>query len=106
LITFSPEFAAALAIQGTVNSGDAVMFSYIGLAAGDLSSGFISQAVRSRKKVVFGFILITLAVVIFYLYGPISSATGFYALRWAGNRSLTGWTFDGGHWAVGIALDR
>ncbi|HAC23567.1 MAG TPA: MFS transporter [Cytophagales bacterium] len=97
LITFSPEFAAALAIQGTVNSGDAVMFSYIGLAAGDLSSGFISQAVRSRKKVVSGFILITLAVVIFYLYGPISSATGFYAVCFALG-------FGVGYWALFVTV--
>lgn len=97
LITFSPEFAAALAIQGTVNSGDAVMFSYIGLAAGDLSSGFISQAVRSRKKVVSGFILITLAVVIFYLYGPIGSATGFYMVCFALG-------FGVGYWALFVTV--
>lgn len=97
LITFSPEFAAALAIQGTVNSGDAVMFSYIGLAAGDLSSGFISQAVRSRKKVVSGFILITLAVVVFYLYGPIGSATGFYAVCFALG-------FGVGYWALFVTV--
>ena len=97
LITFSPEFAAALAIQGTVNSGDAVMFSYIGLAAGDLSSGFISQAVRSRKKVVSGFILITLAVVIFYLYGPISTANGFYLTCFALG-------FGVGYWALFVTV--
>lgn len=97
LITFSPEFAAALAIQGTVNSGDAVMFSYIGLAAGDLSSGFISQAVRSRKKVVSGFILITLAVVIYYLYGPISSATSFYMVCFALG-------FGVGYWALFVTV--
>ncbi|MFN5170810.1 MAG: MFS transporter [Cyclobacteriaceae bacterium] len=97
LITFSPEFAAALAIQGTVNSGDAVMFSYIGLAAGDLSSGFISQAVRSRKKVVSGFILITLAVVVFYLYGPISTANGFYLTCFALG-------FGVGYWALFVTV--
>src|SRR5204862_1439871 len=52
LITFSPEFARALHIDGAVVAGDAVMYSYIGLAVGDLSSGLISQAIGSRKKVV------------------------------------------------------
>ena len=37
LITFSPEFAKAMNISGVV-AGDAVMFSYIGLACGDMTS--------------------------------------------------------------------
>jgi putative MFS transporter len=78
LITFSPEFAKAMSITGVV-AGDAVMFSYIGLAAGDLASGFISQALRSRKKTVFGFILLTMTFIITYLYWPFQSSSGFYA---------------------------
>lgn len=78
LITFSPEFAKALAISGTVGAGDAVMFSYIGLAVGDLSSGSISQIIGSRKKIVAIFILLTMAFVIFYLYLPIKTVGFFY----------------------------
>jgi MFS family permease len=77
LITFSPEFAKAMNIGGVV-AGDAVMFSYIGLAAGDMLSGFSSQVVRSRKKTVFVFILLTLVFIIIYLYWPFSNSTGFY----------------------------
>lgn len=77
LITFSPEFAKAMHITGVV-AGDAVMFSYIGLAAGDLISGFASQVVRSRKKTVFVFILLTLVFIIAYLYWPFTTSTGFY----------------------------
>jgi len=77
LITFSPEFAKAMSITGVV-AGDAVMYSYIGLAAGDLLSGFASQAIRSRKKTVFVFILLTLIFIITYLYWPFETASGFY----------------------------
>jgi len=77
LITFSPEFAKAMNITGVV-AGDAVMFSYIGLAAGDLTSGFASQVVRSRKKTVFVFILLTLLFIIVYLYWPFTNSTSFY----------------------------
>jgi putative MFS transporter len=77
LITFSPEFAKAMNITGVV-AGDAVMYSYIGLAAGDLLSGFASQAVRSRKKTVFVFILLTLIFITTYLYWPFANSTGFY----------------------------
>ena len=66
LITFSPEFAKALEITGAVGAGDAVMFSYMGLAVGDLSSGFISQVVGSRKKIVAIYILLTMVFVVFY----------------------------------------
>jgi MFS transporter, putative metabolite:H+ symporter len=54
------------------------MFSYIGLAAGDLISGFASQAVRSRKKTVFVFILLTLIFITTYLYWPFANSKGFY----------------------------
>jgi hypothetical protein len=78
LITFSPEFAAALHVDGTVVAGDAVMFSYIGLAVGDLSSGLISQFLESRKKVVRMFIYLTLATMLLYLFTPGRSVAAFY----------------------------
>ena len=78
LITFSPEFAKALHISGTIAAGDAVMYSYIGLAVGDLSSGLISQAMQSRKKVVLFYIFLTLAVILLYLFTPGRSVFYFY----------------------------
>ena len=78
LITFSPEFAKALHIDGKIAAGDAVMYSYIGLAVGDLSSGLISQFMKSRKKVVLLFIYITLAVIGLYLFTPGRSVNQFY----------------------------
>jgi putative MFS transporter len=78
LITFSPEFAKALNIDGTITAGDAVMFSYIGLAVGDLSSGLISQLIGSRKKIVAVYILLTLAFVLFFLFLPVKTLGFFY----------------------------
>src|SRR5258706_1550177 len=97
LITFSPEFAAKLGVDGKVIAGDAVMYSYIGLAAGGLLSGVISQALRSRRKVVFAFILTTLAVVIHYIYLPFHSTTYFYIACF----SLGVGT---GYWAIFITI--
>ncbi len=59
LVTFSPEFAKALNISGPVKAAYAVLFVYLGLTLGDLMSGLISQRLRSRKKVVFGFLVTT-----------------------------------------------
>ena len=66
LVTFSPEFAKALKIVGTVNAAHAVAFAYLGITFGGFASGFFSQQLRSRKKVVFAFILFTLACMAVY----------------------------------------
>jgi putative MFS transporter len=97
LITFSPEFATALSIQGTVLAGNAVMFSYLGLAAGDLVSGIGSQLIQSRKKVVMIFILMALATVVFYLYMPIRTSSFFYVACF-----LLG--FGVGYWALFVTI--
>jgi MFS family permease len=78
LVTFSPEFASVMQISGVVSAGDAVMFSYIGLAVGDLISGVSSQIVGSRKKIVKLFILLTLGFVVFYLFMPVKTSAFFY----------------------------
>ncbi|HNT49799.1 MAG TPA: MFS transporter [Cyclobacteriaceae bacterium] len=96
LITFSPEFAKAMNITGVV-AGDAVMFSYIGLAAGDMSSGLLSQIIRSRTRAVFLFILLTLVFILIYLYAPISNSIQFYVICF-----LLG--FGIGYWALFVTI--
>jgi len=92
LITFSPEFATALGISGPVTAGNAVMFCYLGLVFGDLSSGLLSQFLKSRKKAVLTFMLLTVgAVAVFFLQGPatprffygVCAALGFSVGYWA-----------------------
>jgi hypothetical protein len=73
LVTFSPEFARALGIVDKVSVGDAVMYSYIGLAVGDLSSGILSQVFLSRKKIVRFFLFLTSAFVLLYLFTPVKT---------------------------------
>ncbi len=96
LITFSPEFAKQLGVEGIV-AGDAVMYSYIGLTVGGLLSGLISQAVRSRKKVVLIFVLLTLAFVLHYIYLPFHSTVYFYVACF-----LLG--VGTGYWAVFVTI--
>lgn len=96
LITFSPEFAKAMNISGVV-AGDSVMFSYIGLAAGDMTSGITSQIIRSRRKTVFLFIFLTLIFVLVYLYVPFTGTVGFYTSCF-----LLG--FGVGYWALFVTI--
>jgi len=80
LITFSPEFGELLGFGKSIEAGKSVMFSYIGLALGDLLSGTLSQIFATRKKVVFTFICLTLIGVLVYLLFPVKSIEVFYGL--------------------------
>lgn len=97
LITFSPEFAKMLGVIGTVSAGNAVMYCYLGLVAGDLLSGILSQLLKSRKKVVLLFLIITaVAVVIYFMAGGVS-AEAFYGIC-----GLLG--FGIGYWAIFVTI--
>lgn len=97
LITFSPEFAGVLGIEGTVTAGNAVMFSYIGLAVGDMVSGFTSQLIKSRKKIVAAFIVITLGCILYYLFLPTRSLEHFYVACFALGVGI-------GYWALFVTI--
>lgn len=97
LITFSPEFAVALKISGPVSAGNAVMFCYLGLIFGDLSSGILSQVLKSRKKAVGLFLLLTLAGISLYFLQGGRSPAFFYGVC-----LLLG--FAGGYWAIFVTV--
>jgi putative MFS transporter len=80
LVTFSPEFGRAMGMVTPPNAGRAVMFSYMGLAIGDLASGWLSQWVRSRKRVLRWFIGMTALGVAIYFAPGTKSLGAFYAL--------------------------
>lgn len=78
LITFSPELAKAAGITEPVEAGKAVMFNYIGLSLGDLGSGILSQYLKSRKKAVLLFIVLTSIGILIYLWVIPATALGLY----------------------------
>ncbi|QOX80220.1 MFS transporter [Trichlorobacter lovleyi] len=97
LITFSPEFAKLLGVTGTISAGNAVMYCYLGLVAGDLLSGILSQLLKSRKKVVLLFLIITAAAVVIYFMAGGVSAEAFYGIC-----GLLG--FGIGYWAIFVTI--
>jgi len=97
LITFSPEFAKVLAVQGAISAGNAVMYCYLGLVAGDLASGLLSQLLQSRKKVVLIFLLISVAAVAAYFCAAGVSTGMFYGIC-----GLLG--FGIGYWAIFVTV--
>lgn len=97
LITFSPELAREIGFTGDVVAGNAVMVSYLGLVGGDITSGLLSQYVKSRKKIVLWFILLTVAFILLYLFAPVKSLSFFYVCTF----SLG---FGVGYWALFVTI--
>jgi putative MFS transporter len=97
LITFSPEFAKALKINGVINAGDAVMYYYIGASIGDLVTGFLSQYLKSRKKILFYSITLLALMIAVYLIQYDISVSTFYIICF-----LTG--LPAGYWAVFVTV--
>jgi MFS transporter, putative metabolite:H+ symporter len=97
LVTFSPEFGAAMGMSSPPNAGRAVMFTYMGLAAGDLASGWLSQIIGSRKRVVLIFLGLTALAVAVYFMPGLKSLPFFYALC-----GVLG--FATGYWAVFVTI--
>ena len=96
LITFSPEFSEALGIS-EVSAGTAVVLFYAGITLGDFSSGLISQLIKSRKKVVLVFLLLSVASMLLYLFSHNISKQLFYTYCF-----LTG--FASGYWAIFVTI--
>lgn len=97
LITFCPEFGKALGMNPTPDPGKAILFTYIGLALGDFTSGSLSQIVKSRKKVTAVFISLTAVFIGVYLLTHNASLKFFYA-----NCLALGFAI--GYWAVFVTI--
>jgi hypothetical protein len=97
LASFSNEFGRALGIAEEIQPGLAITWLYIGMAIGDLSNGFISQSLKSRKKAITLFMAIALVFSLLYLYIGITSATIFYCL-------CLGLGFGNGYWAMFVTI--
>lgn len=97
LITLSPEFGKVLGIQEPVNAGAAVAWCYGGLVVGDIVSGLLSQLLKSRIKVVYGFLLLSVAGIIIYFSAQGASLMGFYQIC-----GLLG--FSVGYWVIFMTI--
>ena len=93
LITFCNKFGAEMKVTGTIDPGKGIMVAYAAISVGDVLIGFISQGLRSRKKALWLFNLITVIGIIafFNLQGQTSTTlywvcvilglgTGFWAM--------------------------
>lgn len=97
LITFAPEFAKVLNVDGLITASKSIMWAYVGLSLGDLSSGLLSQLLKSRKKSVFIFLTLTALLVATYILVPNLKSSTFYLLCF-------GLGFGTGYWAMFVTI--
>lgn len=68
LVTFSDKFGTEFGISGVVEPGKAIMITYIGISMGGIIIGFVSHWLKSRKKALYIFLVLTMIfMTIFFL---------------------------------------
>ncbi len=103
LVLFSPEYGHLLGVpdlilpDGTsapaISAGRSIMWAYAGITVGDIASGLLSHVLRSRKKALLFFLLLTIVGIILYFTVAGNSVVSFYSVV-----TLIG--FATGYWAV------
>jgi putative MFS transporter len=97
LVTLAPEFGKALGATEPLDAGAGIMFTYFGIAIGDIVTGLLAQYLKSRKKTVLIFHLLTIVSVCVYLnsYG-ISPDKFIWVCLFLG--------FSVGYWATFVTI--
>ena len=96
LVTFSPEFGKELNATEPLSAGKGIMWCY-GIALGDIVAGFMAQMLRSRKKVMLTFLILTAISVVVYL-----NAEGMTAQQFIWLALFLG--FSSGYWATFVTI--
>lgn len=97
LITFSKEFGTNMNVKGTIDPGKAIMFSYAAISIGDILAGFVSHWLRSRKKALYVYYVITAASVLWFFNLQGANVSELYVVS-----ALMG--FGTGFWAIFVTM--
>jgi len=98
LVTFSAEFGKWMNIKEEIDPGKAIMYAYAAISIGDILIGFISQWLRSRKKALYLFYVITaIFTVLFFTAQEGGSADRMYWI-------CAGLGFGTGFWAIFVTM--
>lgn len=94
LITFAPEIFVSMGVTHfKPDAGKSIMYAYLGITAGDLASGLLSLYLKSRKKALAAFMLMTFASIFLYFKTAVISEYHYYIV-------VTIIGFATGYWAV------
>ncbi|GAB4195900.1 MAG: MFS transporter [Sandaracinaceae bacterium] len=99
LVTFAGEIAGpeGLGMDPVPDVPTCVMMAYVGLAIGDFGSGWISQVMQSRRRVLYGFVGLNVVAIAAYFTVGATSPLAFYA-------SVLFLGIANGYWAVFVTV--
>jgi nitrate/nitrite transporter NarK len=97
LITFSKEFGKEFGITEEIQPAKSVMFAYVAISIADLGIGFLSHALKSRKKALYIFYVLTIMSIILYFRQDSGTANQMYA-------ACTFMGFATGFWAIFVTM--
>lgn len=97
LVSFSDKFAVEFGFTDPVDPGKAIMFAYVGISIGDVVIGFVSQALKSRKKALFIFYVLTIIFMALFFMQSNGSSTQMYLI-------CAGLGFATGFWAIFVTI--
>lgn len=97
VVNQSDKFAESMYGSKSINSGRSIMFAYAGIALGDILIGLLSQQLKSRKKALLIFYLMTIGCLLFF-YSPLNNSdVTMYTIC-----GLLG--FSTGFWAIFVTM--
>ena len=97
LISFSDKFAAKMNVRGVVDPGKAIMIAYAAISVGDVLIGLISQWLKSRKKSLVLYFVLSVIAVTWYFNLQGQSASMMYVVT-----ALLG--LATGYWAMFVTM--
>ncbi len=97
LVAFSNDFAIAFGFSEEVLPKKSTMFAYVAIAIADVMVGFVSQWLRSRKKALFIFYILTVISIVFYFTQQSGTAAGMYVI-------CAALGFSTGFWAIFVTM--
>ncbi|WP_301923454.1 MFS transporter [Ferruginibacter sp.] len=97
LIAFSNNFAKEFGIIETVLPKVSIMVAYAFISISDLLAGFVSQWLKSRKKALYIFYILTIISIIFFFNQQNGTAAGMYVI-------CAALGFATGFWAIFVTM--
>ena len=97
LIAFSNNFAKEFGIAETVLPKVSTMVAYAFISISDLLAGFVSQWLKSRKKALYIFYILTIISIIFFFNQQNGTAAGMYII-------CAALGFATGFWAIFVTM--
>lgn len=97
LVAFSNDFGTALGLSEEVLPKKSTMYAYVAISVADVAVGFVSQWLRSRKKALYIFYVLTIISVIFYFTLQSGTAAGMYVI-------CAALGFSTGFWAIFVTM--